>query len=130
MEKLQVLLGGRVAEQLELSDISSGASNDLEVATRIAREMITLYGMDTDIGPISLNGLNPTEIGMFGDKTLSDIGTKISQILKEAESKAKDILQRKHKIWAAVTEELLEKETISGEDLDIIFRKFASKSDA
>lgn len=129
-EKLQVLLGGRVAEQLELCDISSGASNDLEVATRIAREMITLYGMDADIGPISLNGLNPSEIGMLGDKTLSNIGSKISQILKEAESKAKEILQRKHNILLAVTEELLKKETISGEELDIIFRKFASKSDA
>ena len=90
----------------------------------------TLYGMDSEIGPISFNGLNPTEIGIFGEKTLSDIGSKISKILKEAESKAKDILQRNHKILLAVTDELLEKETISGEDLDVIFRKFASKSDA
>lgn len=129
-EELRVLLAGRVAEQLELNDISSGASNDLMVATQIAREMITLYGMDSEIGPISFNGLNPTEIGIFGEKTLSDIGSKISKILKEAESKAKDILQRNHKILLAVTDELLEKETISGEDLDVIFRKFASKSDA
>lgn len=129
-EELRVLLGGRVAEQLELNDISSGASNDLKVATQIAREMITLYGMDSEIGPISFNGLNPSEIGMFGEKTLSDIGSKIATILKEAESKAKDILQRNHKILLAVTDELLEKETISGEELDIIFRKFASKSDA
>ena len=129
-EKLQVLLAGRVAEQIQLCDISSGASNDLEVATRIAREMVTIYGMDDDIGPISLNGLNRSEIGLFGEKNLSDIGSKLSKILKEAESKAKEILTRERDILIAVSEELLEKETISGEELDNIFRKFASLPDA
>lgn len=129
-EKLAVLMAGRVAEQLELNDISSGASNDLEVATDIARDMVTLYGMDSNIGPISLNGLNPSEIGMLGDKTLSDIGSTISSILKESESKAKDILTRNRTILIAVAEELLSKETISGEELDNIFRKFASLPDA
>ena len=125
-DRLKVLLAGRVAENIELIDISSGAFNDLEEATKIAKEMITLYGMDSNIGPISLKGFSNSEMVLLGEEKLSDIGVKIAEILKEAESKAKDVLMRKREILRAVTDELLDKETISGEELNDIFRKYSS----
>lgn len=68
-EKLIALLGGRAAEKLVLDDISTGASNDLEVATNIARDMITVYGMSDTIGPISLkDSENTNQMIIYGEK--------------------------------------------------------------
>lgn len=120
-ERLTVLLAGRAAEDIVLGDISTGASNDLEVATKTAREMIIYYGMDPDIGPISFNGSNSQEISFFGDTTLSNIGTKIKDILKEAEKQAKQLIVDNRSFLDKLAEELLKNETVTGEEIAKMF---------
>lgn len=126
-ERLIVLLGGRAAEEIVLGDISSGASNDLQVATKTAREMIIYYGMDKDIGPISFSGSNSQEISLFGDTTLSNIGTKIKDILKEAEEQAKEIINNNRSFLDTLADTLLKQETISGEEITKMFEKYNKK---
>ena len=70
LEKLVALMGGRAAEKLALNEISTGASNDIEVATGIARDMLTVYGMDDKLGPISLKVDDPYELQIFGEKVI------------------------------------------------------------
>lgn len=74
-EKLIALLGGRAAEKLVLDDISTGASNDIEVATKIAREMVTKYGMSDNLGPIDFQGRDQNDYLIFGE----NIGDKIGK---------------------------------------------------
>ncbi len=127
-ERLTVLLAGRAAEDIVLGDISTGASNDLEVATKTAREMIIYYGMDPDIGPISFNGSNSQEISFFGDTTLSNIGAKIKDILKEAEQKAKQLIIDNRSFLDKLAEELLKNETVTGEEIDKMFAEYKQKN--
>ena len=115
-EKLVVLLGGRAAEQIVLGDISTGASSDLNVATRIAQNMICVYGMNDEIGPISIEDNN--QAVLYGGQA---IGKAISKAIKEAETKAFDILTKNRFFLNMVANELLIKETISGDELDEIF---------
>lgn len=126
-ERLIVLLGGRAAEEIVLGDISSGASNDLQVATKTAREMIIYYGMDKDIGPISFSGSNSQEISLFGDTTLSNIGTKIKDILKDAEEQAKEIINNNRSFLDTLADTLLKQETISGEEITKMFEEYNKK---
>lgn len=123
-ERLTVLLAGRAAEQIVLGDISTGASNDLEVATKTARDMIIYYGMDSDIGPISFNGSNSQEISFFGNDTLSNVGTKIKDILKEAQKQAEEIINKNRAFLDELAKSLLINETITGEEIDEMFTKY------
>ncbi len=123
-ERLTVLLAGRAAEQIILGDVSTGASNDLEVATKTAREMIIYYGMDSDIGPISFNGSNSQEISFFGNDTLSNIGTKIKDILKEAQKQAEEIINQNRAFLDKLAESLLMNETITGEEIEKMFTEY------
>ena len=115
-EKLVVLLGGRAAEQIALGDISTGASSDLNVATRIAQNMICVYGMNDEIGPISIEDSN--QAVLYGGQA---IGKAIAKSIKDAESMATDILTKNRFFLNMVAEELLIKETISGDELDDLF---------
>lgn len=126
-ERLTVLLAGRAAEDIVLGDISTGASNDLEVATKTAREMIIYYGMDSDIGPISFSGSNSQEISFFGDTTLSNIGAKIKDILKEAEKQAKQIITDNRTFLDKLAGELLKNETVTGEEIAKMFVEYKQK---
>ena len=92
-EKLVALLGGRAAEKLVLDDISTGASNDLEVATNIARDMITVYGMSDTIGPISLkDSENPNQMILYGEKMQDAIGAEIKILIDTAYRNAQKLL--------------------------------------
>ncbi len=127
-ERLTVLLAGRAAEDIVLGDISTGASNDLEVATKTAREMIIYYGMDPDIGPISFYGSNSQEISFFGDTTLSNIGAKIKDILKEAEKQAKQLIVDNRAFLDKLAEELLKNETVTGEEIAKMFAEYKQET--
>ena len=82
---LYTSLGGRAAEKLVLDDISTGASNDLEAATNIARDMITVYGMSDTIGPISLkDSENPNQMILYGEKMQDAIGAEIKILIDTA----------------------------------------------
>lgn len=120
-ERLAVLLGGRAAEKLALEDISTGASNDLKHATQIARNMICVYGMNDEVGPISLVDTN-TE--MIGTDTMNLVVKHITQTIKDAEDTALKLLKENESLLDMVARELLLKETISGKDLDRIYQSY------
>lgn len=109
------------AEEIALNDISSGAANDLDVATQIARNMICVYGMNSEIGPISLvNSKNE----VIGTETMSLIFKLVAKSVKEAEEEAKRILMENRELLEMVFKALLEKETISGNELNKIFETY------
>ena len=121
-EKLIALLGGRAAENLILNDISTGASNDIEVATQIARDMVTIYGMSDIIGPISLKGDDgQVEYQMFGEDIQDAIGKEVKKLIDTAYRNAQEILKQNVEILHAIATELMRKEKISGEDFNKFF---------
>ena len=123
-ERLVCLLGGKAAEAVVLGDISTGPSNDLKVATETAREMIIYYGMDDEIGPISFAGASSTDLGIFGTDTMSVIGNKITEMVKKAETEAKDLITKNRELLDELVEKLLEKETVSGEEIEAMYEAY------
>ena len=119
-EKLIALLGGRAAEKLVLDDISTGASNDIEVATQIARDMVTKYGMSEELGPIDLQGKEPYEMQMFGENIGDKIGQEVKRLIDTAYNDAQMLLKEHRDKLDAIAETLLQKEKINEED----FKKF------
>lgn len=119
-EKLIALLGGRAAEKLVLDDISTGASNDIEVATQIARDMVTKYGMSDNLGPIDFQGKEPYEMQMFGENIGDKIGQEVKNLIDIAYNDALTLLKKHRDKLDAIAEALLEKEKINEED----FKKF------
>ena len=131
VENIISLLGGRVAEKLVLDDISTGASNDIERATQIARNMVTKYGMSERIGTITL-GSNQEEVFLgrdfaaqkeYSEETAAIIDEEVKSIIDFAYRKAAEILQAHMDKLTAVANVLLEKEKIDGEEFDQIFNE-------
>ena len=115
-EKLIALMGGRAAEKLALKDISTGASNDLEVANEIAKNMVTLYGMSDSIGPIHVNlEKDPYQLQLLGDKYADVIGNEIKALVNDADFKAQTILANHMDALEVISNELLSKEVITSE---------------
>ncbi len=121
-ERLISLLGGRAAEKLALDDISTGASNDLEVATKLARDMVVVYGMSDRIGPISLKVDDVRELELYGNEIEDEAGTEIRNFIDTAYAKAIRILSENRDILEQVANRLLEKETISQEEFEEFFK--------
>ena len=122
LEKMVALMGGRAAEKVALNEISTGASNDIEVATGIARDMLTVYGMDDNIGPISLKVDDPYELQIFGEKVIDDVGTQIKFLVENAYKTAQRILLDNMDILDRVAQALIEKEKISSEEFEEFFK--------
>ena len=123
-EKLIALLGGRAAEKIALNDISTGASNDIEVATQIAKDMITKYGMSDNLGPISINTeKDPYELQLLGDKFGDAIGAEIKIMLDNAYLQAQTILANNMNQLNKVAHVLMEKEVISSEEFEKIIKE-------
>ena len=121
-EKLISLLGGRAAEKVALDDISTGASNDIEVAMKIARDMVTVYGMSDKIGPMSMNlEKDPYQVELLGNNLEDAIGKEVKEILEDAYEKAQMILRAHRDKLDMVAEKLLEKEVINEEEFEQIF---------
>ena len=122
-EKLVALLGGRAAEKIALNDISTGASNDIEVATQIAKDMITKYGMSDNLGPISVNTeKDPYELQLFGEKFGDAVGAEVKIMLDNAYLKAQTILANNMDKLNKVAQTLMEKEVISAEEFENIIK--------
>ena len=128
-ETIISLLGGRVAEALILNDISTGASNDIERATKIARSMVTKYGMSEKIGTIML-GTNQEEVFLgrdfsqgkeYSEETAGIIDEEVKSIVDNAYASAENILKENIEKLHAVAKVLLEKEKIDGEEFEAIF---------
>ena len=123
-EKLIALLGGRAAEKLILDDISTGASNDLEVATQIAKDMVTVYGMSDVIGPISLKDNDgQLEYQMFGDDMQDAIGKEVKKLIDIAYRDAQEILKQNVETLHAIAKELISKEKINEQEFNKFFVK-------
>lgn len=124
LEDLQVLLGGRVAEALTLSDISTGASNDIERATETARNMVTKYGMSEELGPIMFGSSDSDEIFLgrdfgrtrnYSEQIAARIDGEIEKIITDAYAKAETKLSEHMDKLKLVAEYLLENEKMDGE---------------
>ena len=129
VENIISLLGGRVAEKLVLDDISTGASNDIERATSIARGMVTKYGMSERVGTITF-GSNQEEVFLgrdiasqkeYSEETAAIIDEEVKSIVDFAYRKAEEILKANMDKLTQVANVLLEKEKIDGEEFDEIF---------
>lgn len=121
-EKLIALLGGRAAEKIALNDISTGASNDIEVATEVAKDMVTVYGMSDTIGPIALKPKDPYEPNLFGENIEAAIGAEVKKLIDAAYVQAQEIILANMDKLHAVAEKLLEREVISAEEFEMIFK--------
>ena len=129
LENIVSLLGGRASEELVLGDISTGASNDIERATQIAKAMVTKYGMSEKIGTITL-GSEQDEVFLgrdwgqeksYSEETAGIVDEEIKKIIDNAYAEAKAILNNHRDKLDRVAEVLVEKEKITGEEFDNIF---------
>jgi len=126
LDKLTVLLGGRVGEELVFDEVSTGAQNDLVKATDIARSMVKEYGMSEKLGLVAFErdrqsvflqipqGSSPRE---YSEETSREIDAEVSRIVEESHTRAKEILTQKRSALVKVANILLEKEVIEGEEL-------------
>ena len=129
LENIVSLLGGRVAEKLILDDISTGASNDIERATKISRSMVTKYGMSDRVGTLALGqgneevflGRDFAQSKEYSEETAAIVDAEIKKIIDNAYHTAEQILQANIDKLHAVASVLLEKEKIDGEEFDEIF---------
>ena len=122
-EKLVALLGGRAAEKIALNDISTGASNDIEVATEIAKDMVTVYGMSDTVGPICLKQKEPYENRILGENIDDVIGAEVKRMIDVAYKRAQEIILAHMDKLQQVAERLLEKEIISAEEFETFFQE-------
>ena len=122
-ERLIVLMAGRAAEKIIINDISTGASNDFEVATKIAKDMVTVYGMSDVVGTISINpDKDPYELQLLGEKYTDAIGAEVKILLDTAYAKAqKMILEHMDKLHE-VAQTLLKNEIITEQEFEEIFK--------
>ena len=121
-ERLVALLGGRAAEKIALNDISTGASNDLEVATKIAKDMVTVYGMSDIVGTISINTeKDPYELQLLGEKYADAIGAEVKILLDNAYLQAQKLIVEHMDKLHEVAKMLLKQETVNEEEFKRIF---------
>ena len=128
-ESIVGLLGGRVAESLVLDDISTGASNDIERASKIARDMVTKYGMSDSLGTITFGsgqeevflGRDWTQTRNYSEETSAKIDEEVKRIIDNGYNRAKEILTMHSDKLHTVANLLLEKEKVDGEEFAAIF---------
>lgn len=131
LDDLAMSLGGYVAEKMVYDDISTGPSNDLQVATRTARNMVTKWGMSDEMGPIAFTGNGQSMFdndgmsrGEFSQETESRIDNEVSRIMKEAETRATEALTTHRKALDAIANKLLEVEVLEQDEYNLIIKEF------
>ncbi|MFA7216435.1 MAG: ATP-dependent zinc metalloprotease FtsH [Candidatus Paceibacterota bacterium] len=127
LDDIAVSLGGYVTERMLFDDLTTGPSNDLQVSTALARDMVTRYGMSDKLGPIALEGQGGkvlfgrgVEEKAFSEKVAADIDAEVSKIMKEAEEKAKNIVTENRKLLDSIAHKLIEVETIERAEFENI----------
>ena len=135
LDKICVLLGGRVAEEIAFGDVSTGAQDDLVKATDIARSMVRSYGMSQALGPLSFErGGRPLFLGApeapvrpdVSEEVLRQIDTEVRRIVETEHARAQRLLEERSALLAEAARALLERETLSGEEL----REIAARAGA
>ena len=130
MERITGLLGGRVAEELVFGEITTGAHNDFSKATKIARSMVTEYGM-SDLGPIQLEhqdegvflGRDYTKSRNFSNEVAHEIDVEMRKIINDCYEKAKQIINENMDLLKLIAETLIEHETLTKEQIDYLVEK-------
>ena len=133
-EELITLLAGRASEELYFDSISTGASNDIEKATKLARNMITRYGMSEEFGLMSLENIESQYLTGHttlncADKTAAEIDSAVKDKLKESYEKAREIIGSNREAMDKLAEFLIEKETITGKEFMKILHEVQGVSD-
>ncbi|MDZ7262024.1 MAG: ATP-dependent zinc metalloprotease FtsH [candidate division KSB1 bacterium] len=128
LNRLKVLLGGRVAEEIIFNEVSTGAQNDLERATQIARSMVVEYGMSEKLGPLSYGrerrslflGAEWPSKETYSERVASEIDDEVRAIVEQAHKEVKELLHTKRDKLETLAQRLLEKEIVEGEELQQI----------
>ncbi|MEJ2696394.1 MAG: ATP-dependent zinc metalloprotease FtsH [Candidatus Sulfobium sp.] len=134
LKTLQVLMGGRVAEELALKHMTTGAGNDIERATELARKMVTEWGMSEKLGPLTFGkkdeqiflGREIAQHKDYSEKTAVEIDEEVKRIVFDAYSAAKRLLEDKYPLLDTFARKLLEKETLDGPEIDRMIDEFES----
>jgi cell division protease FtsH len=126
LNQLSVLLAGRTAEEIAFEEISTGAQNDLQRASDIARAMVTEFGMSDALGAINYNGHKrtaflemafPSERGPYAEETAQKIDTEVRRIMTDAHEQARRVLGSRRAVLDELSKRLLDKEVIEGDEL-------------
>ncbi|MGZ4137513.1 MAG: ATP-dependent zinc metalloprotease FtsH, partial [Actinomycetota bacterium] len=134
-DELAMLLGGRVAEELIVGDITTGAANDIERATKVARQMVTEYGMSDVIGPLTL-GQKQHEVFLgrdfqtqpdYSDSVAFEIDNEVRQMIDQAHDEALEILQQYRAKLDELAGTLIEKETIDRDEVETILAEVTKR---
>jgi cell division protease FtsH len=133
LNNLVILFGGRVAEELVLDQITTGAGNDIEKATDLARRMVCEWGMSEKLGPMTFGkkeeeiflGRDFTQKADYSKSTAIEIDAEVRRIIQESYYRAKDLLKTNLLLLHKVAEKLLEKEVLDGSEIDAIVRAFS-----
>ncbi len=128
---LSVLMGGRAAEELVFNQMTTGAGNDIERATELARKMVTEWGMSERLGPLAFGkkdeqiflGREIAKHKNYSEKTAEEIDAEITNIVKGAYEKAKKLLEENFQVLDSLAKALLERETLESHDIDEIIRQ-------
>jgi cell division protease FtsH len=135
LKALSVFLGGRAAEEIALNHMTTGAGNDLERATDLARKMVTEWGMSDKLGPLTF-GKKDEQIFLgreivrhkdYSEKTAIDIDEEVKKIVIEAYNTSKNLLTANRDILETLAKALLEKETMDGAEIDALIQEAESK---
>ncbi len=129
LQEIMVLLGGRIAEEIIFDDITTGASNDIKRATKMARKMVTRYGMSDNIGVLNYDdddsevfiGRDLAHARSHSEAVCGEIDKEVKAIVDGCYAKAKDLLMQHEKIMHACTKLLLEKEKITAVEFEALF---------
>jgi cell division protease FtsH len=128
-DKIAGMLGGHVAEQIVFGDTTTGASNDIEKATNLARAMVTQYGMSDKLGPLTFGkkeemiflGREISEQRNYSDEVAAKIDAEVREIIDHAYERAKAALTAQREVLDRLAALLVEKETIEGEEFEALF---------
>lgn len=134
LDDIAVSLGGYVVEKTIFGDLTTGSSNDLQVASALARDMVTKYGMSDAVGPIALEPAggrtlfgNGVEAKNYSEKTNEFIDNEVSKIMKEAYERVLDIITKNREALDGISKALVEKETLEQGEYEEIIRSFGIK---
>jgi cell division protease FtsH len=131
LDEMTVMLAGRAAEEVVFGEVTTGAQNDLERVTELARKMVCEFGMSERLGPVTLGrkagpiflGRDIVEDRNYSEAVANEIDREVRRIVEECYERAKRLLQENRHLLDAIANRLLEKETIDGEELDELLKE-------
>jgi cell division protease FtsH len=134
LDEMTVMLAGRAAEEVVFGEVTTGAQNDLERVTDLARRMVCEFGMSERLGPVTLGrkagpiflGRDIVEDRNYSETVASEIDKEVRRIVEECYERAKRLLQENRHLLDAIANRLLEKETMDGEELDRLLREMGA----